>query len=67
MWLIILSDQLSVFALVGRYPANKLMDRGPIFRCEVSEETPRFSLTLYQCVVLSGISPSFPGLFRAQR
>jgi hypothetical protein len=28
VWLIILSDQLPVFALVGHYPANKLMGRG---------------------------------------
>ena len=27
VWLIILSDQLPVFALVGRYPTNKLMGR----------------------------------------
>jgi hypothetical protein len=32
VWLIILSDQLPVVALVGRYPANKLMGRGLIFR-----------------------------------
>jgi hypothetical protein len=30
VWLIILSDQLDVFALVGRYPTNKLMSRGPL-------------------------------------
>ncbi len=30
MWLAILSDQLTIFALVGRYPANKLMVRRPI-------------------------------------
>ncbi len=30
VWLIILSDQLSIVALVGRYPTNKLMDRSPI-------------------------------------
>ncbi len=28
--LIILSDQLTILALVGRYPTNKLMVRGPI-------------------------------------
>ena len=28
MWLIILSDQLSVFALVSHYLTNKLMERG---------------------------------------
>ena len=30
VWLIVLSDQLPVVALVGHYPANKLMDRGLI-------------------------------------
>ncbi len=27
VWLIILSDQLAIVALVGRYPTNKLMAR----------------------------------------
>ncbi len=30
VWLIILSDQLAIVALVGRYPTNKLMARGLI-------------------------------------
>ncbi len=30
VWLIVLSDQLPVVALVGRYPANWLMGRGLI-------------------------------------
>src|ERR1700710_2016050 len=30
VWLIVLSDQLPIAALVGRYPTNKLMGRGPI-------------------------------------
>ncbi len=30
VWLIILSDQLSISDLVGRYPTNYLMDREPI-------------------------------------
>ena len=30
VWLIILSDQLAITALVGRYPTNKLMARRPI-------------------------------------
>ena len=30
MWLIVLSDQLPIEALVGHYPTNKLMGRGPI-------------------------------------
>ena len=33
VWLIILSDQLPVKALVSHYLANKLMGRGPILRC----------------------------------
>ncbi len=32
VWLIILSDQLPIAALVGRYPTNKLMGRGLIFK-----------------------------------
>ncbi len=42
VWLIILSDQLSVFGLVGRYPTNYLMDRGLIPWHEVPERTPAF-------------------------
>ncbi len=30
VWLIILSDQLPVVALVGRYPTNKLIGHGPL-------------------------------------
>ena len=32
VWPIILSDRLPIVALVGRYPANKLMGRGLIFK-----------------------------------
>jgi hypothetical protein len=32
MWLIILSDQLSIIALVSHYLTNKLIERGPILR-----------------------------------
>ena len=32
VWLIVLSDQLSIVALVGRYPANELMGRGLILK-----------------------------------
>ena len=32
VWLFVLSDQLPVLALVGRYPANKLMGRRHISR-----------------------------------
>ena len=30
VWLIILSDQLPIAALVGHYPTNKLIGRGPL-------------------------------------
>src|SRR2546429_8223549 len=30
VWLVVLSDQLPVAALVGRYPTNKLIGREPI-------------------------------------
>ncbi len=36
VWLIILSDQLTIVALVGRYPTNKLMVRELINRQERS-------------------------------
>ncbi len=32
VWLIILSDQLAIVALVGRYPTIKLMARGLILK-----------------------------------
>ncbi len=32
VWLVILSNQLPIVALVGRYPTNKLMGRGLISR-----------------------------------
>ncbi len=35
VWLIILSDQLPVVALVGHYPTNKLMGRGLVLRREL--------------------------------
>ena len=34
VWLIILSDQLPIIALVGYYPTNKLIGRRPILKCE---------------------------------
>jgi hypothetical protein len=36
VWLIILSDQLRVFALVSHYPTNKLMRRGPLLQCRLT-------------------------------
>ncbi len=34
VWLIILSDQLPVVALVGRYPTNKLIGHEPLLECQ---------------------------------
>jgi hypothetical protein len=34
VWLIILSDQLPITALVSRYLTNKLIGRRPILKCE---------------------------------
>jgi hypothetical protein len=36
VWLIILSDQLPIEALVGHYPTNKLMGRGLIFKQQLT-------------------------------
>ncbi len=36
MWLIILSDQLPVVALVSRYLTNKLIGREPLSRCDLA-------------------------------
>ncbi len=35
VWLIILSDQLPVVALVGRYPTNKLIGHEPLLEYQV--------------------------------
>ena len=57
VWLLILSDQLPVFALVGRYPTNKLMGRRLILKRELPWRGP-----LWPLPALCGISPPFGGL-----
>ncbi len=61
VWLIILSDQLPIVALVSRYLTNKLIGRRPIPEC------PK-ALIPITCVIgiTCGIVPSFPGLFPTQ-
>ena len=44
MWLIVLSDQLPVVALVSRYLTNKLIGREPIQKCQV-RRSPAFIAT----------------------
>lgn len=56
VWPVTLSGRLPVVALVGHHPTNKLIGRGPI------PHRKSFPPHTMQCVVLSGIRPSFPGL-----
>ena len=64
VWLIILSDQLPIIALVSRYLTNKLIGRRPILKCE-----PKPALTTFPegPVALFGISSGFPGLSQSPR
>ena len=60
VWLIVLSDQLRIVALVGRYPANKLIRRGLILS---RKPKPPFSPApessgVYS--VLIRVSPGYP-------
>ena len=58
MWLIVLSDQLWIVALVGHYPANKLIHRGLIL-----DRRPKLPFpSANKADGLSGINPGFPGL-----
>ncbi len=58
VWLIVLSNQLSIFGLVGRYPTNYLMDRELIQEREAPKGPPLFPHH-HGGVGLSGISSSF--------
>jgi hypothetical protein len=59
VWLIILSDQLPIIALVGLYPTNKLIGRGLIYQRE-ARRSPAFLRTAY--AVLAPVSRSCPPL-----
>ena len=58
VWLIILSDQLTIVALVGLYPTNKLMVRGLISK-QLHMQRLSFILKTKVKRTLSGISYSF--------
>ncbi len=62
VWLIILSDQLSIVALVGRYPTNELMDRKLISDREHSSEArfPPMTCATGNYLVLAPLSRSYP-------
>ncbi len=62
VWLIILSDQLSIAALVGRYPTNKLMERSPI-----PSRLTALPIKTVVLIRLFGISSGFPELSPARR
>ncbi len=66
MWLIILSDQLPVLALVSLYLTNKLIGRGLIIMRQVLRSP---ALDLSRCLKrsTSGISLPFGKLFRTLR
>ena len=59
VWPDTLSGRLPVVALVGHYPTNKLIGRGPI------PHRKSFPPQTMKPVVISGIRPSFPGLSRS--
>ena len=59
MWGTFLSEPLLIVALVGRYPANKLIRRIPI-AC-------LFSCMLMRAHKVSGFNPRFQGLFPGVR
>ena len=64
VWLIILSDQLPIMALVSHYLTNKLIGRRPIIKCE-----PKPTLTSNSCEsnAIFGISSGFPELSQSLR
>ncbi len=55
MWPITLSGRLRIVALVGRYPTNKLIRRGPIFQRQLKSEATFEGDDLCRAL-LSGIS-----------
>src|SRR5687767_5821076 len=59
VWLIVLSDQLRIVALVGRYPANLLIRFGLIHQCQALR-SPAFLHRAY--AVLARVSPGCPPL-----
>ena len=64
VWLIILSDQLPIFALVGNYPTNKLIGRKPISKCKpkptLTTNAPKGPL---HYLVLAMVSQCYPNLW----
>ena len=63
VWLIVLSDQLSIVALVGRYPTNKLMLRGPIPKRRPKLPLVQPAWQVARHPVLAFLSKRYPGLW----
>ena len=61
VWLVVLSDQLPVVGLVGRYPANYLMGRGLI-----PQRLAPFRTLPFENVRISGISSPFGELSQSE-
>jgi hypothetical protein len=59
VWLIILSDQLRIVALVGSYPTNKLIRHRPLLQRE-ARKSPALLLRVH--AVLIRLSPGYPPL-----
>ena len=59
VWLIVLSDQLLIVALVGLYPTNQLIRHRPICKQEALRSP---SLILRYYAVLANLSTSYPPL-----
>jgi hypothetical protein len=67
VWLTILSDQLLIIALVGRYLTNKLIRLEPISKQKLINRGLCFTTVSGDTVVLSGISPPFGRLSQSSR
>src|SRR5438045_9445288 len=63
VWLVVLSDQLPVIALVGRYPANKLIGRGLIEKRQVAPALASGRCPPWPHAVLIRLSASYTPLF----
>ena len=62
MWPDTLSGRLTIVALVGHYPTNKLIVRGLLLKRQV-RRSPALIERSKGLSMSCGINPSFPGLF----
>src|SRR5690606_13986096 len=62
VWPITLSGRLRIVALVGRYPTNKLMRRGPIRKRQIAPPFPSGRCLPDDYPVLADVSASYPRL-----